>query len=205
MDTALLAATLAFIIPMCFSPGPNNVLCAAHGSQHGFKATLTLIGGMAIGWSTLGLFVGVATVFIEENQGFFDVLTYFGAGYIAYLSYKIATSDSLDEGYHEDERLGFTTGVAIQFVNGKAWIHFLVLMTTFGSLFGTGFSGKAMLVLLNVIFGLPAVMTWAAFGTVLRRAFSTPSSAAFLNRAMGASLFLVALWIVFPDAFAIPA
>ena len=35
MDSALLAATLVFIIPMCFSPGPNNVLCAAHGSQHG--------------------------------------------------------------------------------------------------------------------------------------------------------------------------
>tara|TARA_B100000686_G_scaffold232026_1_gene239625 strand:- start:1642 stop:2265 length:624 start_codon:yes stop_codon:yes gene_type:complete len=199
MDTALLVATLVFIIPMCFSPGPNNVLCAAHGSQHGFKATLKLISGMAVGWSALGLFVGGATVFIQENQGFFDILTYVGAGYIAYLSYKIATSDTLEEGSHEDERLGFSTGVAIQFVNGKAWIHFLVLMTTFGALFGTGFSGKAMLVILNVIFGLPAVMTWAAFGTVLRRAFSTPSSAALLNRAMGASLFAVALWIVAPS------
>ncbi len=199
MDPALLAATLVFIIPMCFSPGPNNVLCAAHGSQHGFKATLTLISGMAVGWSALGLFVGGATVFIEENQEFFNILTYVGAGYIAYLSYNIATSDILAEESHEDERLGFSTGLAIQFVNGKAWIHFLVLMTTFGSLFGSGFLGKAMLVVLNVIFGLPAVMTWAAFGTVLRRAFSTPGSAAFLNRAMGASLFAVALWIVIPS------
>ena len=40
-------------------------------------------------------------------------------------------------------------------------------MTTFGSVFGTGFAGKALLVLLNVMFGLPAVMSWAAFGTVL--------------------------------------
>jgi len=196
MDTSLLIATLVFIIPMCFSPGPNNVLCAAHGSQHGFKETLTLISGMAVGWSLLGLFVGGATVFIEENKSFFDILTYIGAGYIAYLSYKIATSDPLDEDSQENERLGFSTGVAIQFVNGKAWIHFLVLMTTFGSLFGVGFSGKALLVLLNVMFGLPAVMSWAAFGTVLRRAFSTPSSAIALNRAMGVSLFAVAVWII---------
>ena len=195
MDSALLAATLVFIIPMCFSPGPNNVLCAAHGSQHGFKGTLTLISGMAVGWSALGLFVGGATVFIEDNKGFFDTLTYIGAGYIAYLSYKIATSDPLDDGSQENERLGFSTGVAIQFVNGKAWIHFLVLMTTFGSVFGAGFAGKALLVLLNVMFGLPAVMSWAAFGTALRRAFSTPSSAIALNRVMGASLFAVALWI----------
>ena len=196
MDDALLIATLVFIIPMCFSPGPNNVLCAAHGSQHGLKGTLTLISGMAVGWSILGLFVGGATVFIEDNKEFFDLLTYIGAGYIAYLSFNIATSDPLAEESEENERLGFSTGVAIQFVNGKAWIHFLVLMTTFGALFGTGFAGKALLVLLNVMFGLPAVMSWAAFGTVLRRAFSTPSSAIALNRVMGASLFTVAVWIV---------
>ena len=196
MDTTLLIATLVFIIPMCFSPGPNNVLCAAHGSQHGFKETLLLISGMAVGWSLLGLFVGGATVFIEENKNFFDALTYIGAGYIAYLSFKIATSDPLDENSQQNERLGFSTGVAIQFVNGKAWIHFLVLMTTFGSLFGTGFSGKALLVLLNVMFGLPAVLSWAAFGTILRRAFTTPSSAILLNRVMGASLFAVAIWIM---------
>tara|TARA_B100000575_G_scaffold264468_1_gene240311 strand:- start:35 stop:658 length:624 start_codon:yes stop_codon:yes gene_type:complete len=201
MDQTLLLATLVFIIPMCFSPGPNNVLCAAHGSQHGFKATLALISGMAVGWSILGLFVGGATVFIENNQEFFEVLTFVGAGYIAYLSYKIATSKPLKDGSLEAERLGFSTGVAIQFVNGKAWIHFLVLMTTFGSLFGTGFSGKAILVIMNVLFGLPAVMTWAAFGTVLRRAFTTPHSAILLNRGMGASLFAVALWIIIPPDY----
>ena len=66
MDIELLIASLAFIIPMCFSPGPNNVLCAAHGSQHGFRGTLILISGMAFGWSALGLFVAVATDLIEE-------------------------------------------------------------------------------------------------------------------------------------------
>ena len=141
-----------------------------------------------------------ATVFIENNQEFFEILTYVGAGYIAYLSYKIATSNSLEDGSIDEERLGFSTGVAIQFVNGKAWIHFLVLMTTFGSFFGTGFSGKAMLVIMNVVFGLPAVMTWAAFGTILRRAFTSPRSATLLNRGMGVSLF-VALWIVIPPDY----
>jgi threonine/homoserine/homoserine lactone efflux protein len=156
---------------------------------------------MAVGWSTLGLFVGGATVFIENNQEFFEILTYVGAGYIAYLSYKIATSKPLEDGSLDAERRGLSTGVAIQFVNGKAWIHFLVLMTTFGSLFGTGISGKAMLVIMNVLFGLPAVMTWAAFGTVLRRAFTTPRSATLLNRGMGLSLFAVSLWIVIPSDY----
>ena len=198
MDLELLVASLAFIIPMCFSPGPNNVLCAAHGSQHGFRETLILISGMAFGWSTLGLFVAVATNLIEENQAIFDLLTYVGATYIAYLSYKIATSNTIEKDEEESERLGFLTGATIQVVNGKAWIHFLVLMTSFGTLFGTGFTGKVLLVLLNLACGLPAVMTWAAFGTVLRRAFSTPESARVLNRVMGLSLFAVAIWIAMP-------
>ena len=52
-----------------------------HGSQHGFRGTLILISGMAFGWSTLGLFVAVATDLIEENQTVFDLLTYVGALY----------------------------------------------------------------------------------------------------------------------------
>ena len=153
---------------------------------------------MAFGWSILGLFVAVATDLIEENQAVFDLLTYVGATYIAYLSYKIATSNTIEQDEEKSERLGFLTGATIQVVNGKAWIHFLVLMTSFGTLFGTGFTGKVLLVLLNLACGLPAVMTWAAFGTVLRRAFSTPESARVLNRVMGLSLFAVAIWIALP-------
>ena len=198
METDLLLATLAFIIPMCFTPGPNNVLCAAHGSQHGLKGTMPLILGMAIGWSTLGLFVGAATVFIEENEEFFQLLTYVGAAYIAYLAYKLATSSPIDTEHDQADRLGFRTGLVLQVVNGKAWIHFLVLMTAFGGLFGTGFAAKALLVMLNLTFGLPAVITWAAFGTLLRRVFSTERSARNLNTAMGVALFAVAVWIAMP-------
>ena len=196
MDTELFVAALVFIIPMCFTPGPNNVLCAAHGSQYGFRKTLPLIMGMAIGWSMLGLFVGGAIVFIEKNQSFFDALTYVGAIYIAYLGYKVWQTSPMSDDEKESTRLGPKTGSIIQLVNGKAWIHFLVLMTQFGTLFGTTFVAKAMLVLLNLVCGLPAVMSWAAFGTQLRKLFSTPQSAKILNRIMGTSLLVVSVWII---------
>ena len=196
MDTQMLIAALIFIIPMCFTPGPNNILCAAHGSQYGFRNTLPLIMGMAIGWSALGLFVGGATVFIEKNQSFFDALTVVGAIYIAYLGYKVWQSSPMSEDEKESTRLGIKTGSIIQLVNGKAWIHFLVLMTQFGTIFGTTFAAKATLVLITLVFGLPAVMSWAAFGTQLRKLFSTPKSAKILNRIMGSSLVAVAIWIV---------
>jgi len=196
MESELLGQFLIFTIAMCFSPGPNNVLCAAHGSQHGFKKTLPLISGMAIGWSALGIFVGGATIFIEKNQSFFDVLTYLGAIYIAYLGYQVFKSSPMADDQQRSTKLGPITGIILQLFNGKAWIHFLVLMTQFGLLFGPGFGAKVLLVGLNLVFGLPAVMTWAGFGTQLRKLFTTTRSATTMNRGMGLSLIAVAIWIV---------
>jgi len=190
-----LIAALVFIIPMCFTPGPNNVLCAAHGSQYGVRNSLSLISGMAVGWSILGLGIAAGATFIEENKIVFQILTYIGAIYMVYLGYKIATSTKVDES-DTDERLGFWTGLSLQMVNGKAWFHFLVLMTTFGTVLGEGYGAKAGLVLLNLSFGFAAVLSWTVFGTGLRKIFSGNESGIKLNQTMGFLLVLVAVWIV---------
>ena len=197
MDPELLIASLVFIVPMCFTPGPNNVLCAAHGSRFGFKATMPLIGGMAIGWSSLGLLIAAGTGVIERNEGAFQTLAVLGAVYIAYLGLKIARSNPTNEA-EIDDSLGLGTGVALQIVNGKAWIHFLVLMTTFGSVFGDEYSGKVALVALNLLFGLPAVMTWAAFGHYLSKVFTSRRSSKLLNGSFGIALICLSIWIVLP-------
>ncbi len=195
MDLELLLASLVFIVPMCFTPGPNNVLCAAHGSRFGFRATLPLIFGMAVGWSSLGLLIGAATAIIERYEAAFEALAVLGAIYIAYLGVNIAVSDT-SKGAEINGSLGMRTGVVLQFVNGKAWIHFLVLMTTFGGVFGDEYLGKVALVMLNLLFGLPAVMTWAAFGYYLRKLFTTKRSARTLNGFFGIALIGVSIWII---------
>jgi threonine/homoserine/homoserine lactone efflux protein len=195
MDTELLLAALAFIIPMCFTPGPNNILCAAHGSKFGVKASLPMIFGMGIGWSLLGILIGIATDSIEKYKTVFDALGVVGALYIAYIGVGVMRSSSV-KSEHVDERLGFKTGFMLQLVNGKAWIHFLVLMTTFGALFGAGVISKVLLVLLNLSFGWPAVLTWAAFGSYLRSLFTSERSGKRLNQIFGIALIGVAAYLV---------
>jgi threonine/homoserine/homoserine lactone efflux protein len=209
MDIVALTAAVAFIIPMCFSPGPNNLLCAAHGSQHGFRNTIPLTLGMVTGWSTLGIGVGMASTVIEENEVVFTFLSWIGAFYIAYLAYKMATSKVVDLDSKKSESisslektelpLGFRTGLVLQIVNGKAWIHFLVLMTTFGATFGHGFISKVSLVGLNGVFGYCAVLTWTASGVTLSKIFSSPKQAKVLNLGLAFTLLVVAIWIVIPD------
>ena len=196
MNIPLLIAALVFLIPMYITPGPNNILCAVHGSQHGFRATIPLISGFVIGWFVMGLFVALTIDFLEQNTGLLTYLTMIGASYMIYLSYKIATSKPLDEGPSESKRLTPLAGAMLQFVNGKAWIHDIVLLGSFGTIFGTGLLAKMALIIFSIILCLPFVALWAGFGTFLRNIFTTPESSLILNRVMGSSLFIVAVWLL---------
>ena len=196
MNIPLLIAALVFLIPMYITPGPNNILCAVHGSQHGFRATIPLISGFVIGWFVMGLFVALTIDFLEQNTGLLTYLTIIGASYMIYLSYKIATSKPLDEGPSESKRLTPLAGAMLQFVNGKAWIHDIVLLGSFGTVFGTGILAKMTLIIFSIILCLPFVALWAGFGTFLRNFFTSPESSLMLNRVMGFSLFIVAVWLI---------
>ena len=190
---------LVFTLPVSLLPGPNNLLSAAHSSRHGFNKSLPLISGMVIGWFLLGVVVAFGALFIEENENLLRILTYIGVVYIIYLSYQISVSSPVDEKDISDEQLGMGTGIVLQVVNGKAFIHLLILMTTFGTVFGTDLIGKMIIVILNVAIKLVGWFGWASFGSALKEIFSDPKSGVLINRILGFSLFCVAIWIVRPE------
>ena len=190
---------LVFTLPVSLLPGPNNLLSAAHSSRHGFNKSLPLISGMVIGWFLLGVVVAFGALFIEENENLLRILTYIGVVYIIYLSYQISVSSPVDEKDISDEQLGMGTGIVLQVVNGKAFVHLLILMTTFGTVFGTDLVGKMIIVILNVAIKLVGWFGWASFGSALKEIFSDPKSGVLINRILGFSLFCVAVWIVRPE------
>ena len=199
IDFSNLIAMLVFTLPVSLLPGPNNLLSAAHSSRHGFNKSLPLISGMVIGWFLLGVVVAFGALFIEENENLLRILTYIGVVYIIYLSYQISVSSPVDEKDISDEQLGMGTGIVLQIVNGKAFIHLLILMTTFGTVFGTDLIGKMVIVILNVAIKLVGWFGWASFGSALKEIFSDPKSGVLINRILGFSLFCVAIWIVRPE------
>ena len=199
IDFSNLIAMLVFTLPVSLLPGPNNLLSAAHSSRHGFNKSLPLISGMVIGWFLLGVVVAFGALFIEENENLLRILTYIGVVYIVYLSYQISISSPVDEKDISDEQLGMGTGIVLQVVNGKAFVHLLILMTTFGTVFGTDLVGKMIIVILNVVIKLVGWFGWASFGSALKEIFSDPKSGVLINRILGFSLFCVAIWIVRPE------
>ena len=153
---------------------------------------------MVIGWFLLGIAVGFGAPFIEKNSMLLNVLTYAGVMYMIYLSYKITFSFSSEDPDFSSETLGTSAGMILQIVNGKAFIHLLILMTVFGTAFGTDFIGKMIIALLNVLIKLTGWIAWALFGTALKVQFNDKKSGILINRAFGFSLFCVAIWIAIP-------
>ncbi len=125
-------------------------------------------------------------------------LTYVGVLYIIYLSYHISTSHSVNNENISEEKLNIGTGIMLQIVNGKAFIHLLILMTTFGTVFGSTFTSKMIVVALNVGIKLIGWIGWGLFGSALKEKFSDEASGILINRIFGFSLFCVAIWILLP-------
>jgi len=198
IDFSNLIAMLVFTLPVSLLPGPNNLLSAAHSSKYGFTKSMPLIFGMVVGWFLLGVVVAFGALFIEENEDLLQFLTIIGVAYIIYLSYQISISSPANENDISDERLGMGTGIVLQVVNGKAFIHLLILMTTFGTVFRTDLLGKMIIVVLNVAIKLVGWFGWVSFGSALKEIFSDPKSGVLINRILGFSLFCVAVWIAIP-------
>lgn len=186
---------LIFTLPVSLMPGPNNLLSAVHSSKYGFRQTLPLISGMAIGWFLLGILVGFGAFFIEDNGSVLTILTCLGVFYIIYLSYQISFAAPVDDFSVSSDKLGLGTGITLQIVNGKAFIHLLILMTTFGTVFGADLVGKMIIAFLNVCIKLVGWLSWGSFGNALKIRFNDEKSSIFINRVFGFSLFCVAIWI----------
>ncbi|OIR11295.1 MAG: hypothetical protein BEU05_00955 [Marine Group III euryarchaeote CG-Bathy2] len=202
MDLSELALATGFMFLMCWTPGPNTMLCAAHGNRHGWQATLPLEAGMAAGFFLLAIIVGAGIELVEQYRAALDVVKYVGAAYMLYLASRIASAlpagDEVAPPVAEAP-LGPTTGFMLQFVNPKGLAFFVLLMGVYAPRLGAGFGIKLLLAGASAAIGIGSVLFWSGAGVLLKRIFSDPASARRVNLALGAMLALVALDIAFHE------
>ena len=200
MSLELLAAFILFAVVMLFTPGPNNIMLMTSGLNFGFSRTLPHMLGVSIGFGLMVFLVGIGLgAIFRIFPALYTVLKYAGAAYLLYLAWAIGTSGKVEAGKKKSRPLTFLEGVAFQWINAKGWIIALGAITTYAAL--TSF--PLNVVLLSGAFallGTASSMTWAAFGSGLRRFLKDPRHVRAFNITM-ALLLVVSLYPVFADAW----
>ncbi len=168
MTLELFLGLFAFAGIAAFTPGPNNTLLMASGVNFGFRRSLPLICGVAIGFPLMiGLIgLGLGRVF-ELYPGVYRMLKYAGAAYMLYLAWKIATARPSTSDSDAARPLSFIQMCLFQWINPKGWVMAVTALSAY-TLSQSYYTGVATVVATFVFMGITSALTWAAFGAALK-------------------------------------
>ncbi len=195
-------ALLVLATAMSFSPGPNTTLSTALAANHGLKRAMPFVCAVPVGWGvllTLCTFGLGALLLALPLLGW--AVKLIGVAYLLWLASKIARSRSFAEA--DDSRLNVTfwQGAALQFVNIKAWMLALAIVS--GWIAGRADPAARFAVVLPVMLAYAFVsnLAYAAIGSLLRHWLAGPGGSGrrlqWFNRAMAAVLVVTAVWMLF--------
>jgi len=200
MPAAELAALLAYATAMAFTPGPNTTLSAAMAANHGLAHTMRFVLAVPFGWCLLlvACAAGLGTL-VTTLPALGAAIRIAGAAYMLWLAWKLARSvPPLADGARTSLDVGFARGVALQFVNAKAWLNALTIAATWIAVEGQVAARLAWVLPIAAAYGFASNFAYAALGASLRRWLMHGARMAWFNRAMGAVLAATAVWMLLP-------
>ena len=195
-------ALLVLATAMSFTPGPNTTLSTALAANHGLRRAMPFVCAVPVGWSallvvcTLGLGALVLAVPLLSWG-----IKLVGVAYLLWLAFKISRSRQLSQADAARLNVTFWQGAALQFVNIKAWMLALAIVS--GWVAGRGDTGLRFAVVLAVMltFAFASNLTYALVGSLLRDWLSGPAGSGqrllWFNRVMAAVLVVTAIWMLF--------
>lgn len=198
---ALLTTMTAFSLSMSLSPGPVNMAIASSGASHGVRRTLPFVTGATLGFTVLLLAVGLALRWITDGMtAAMPYLSCGGALFIAYIGWKIASSDAgLDEGAAGAPT--FLQGWLLQWLNPKAWIA----CASGAALFSDPASPGRFVLFAGIYFAVCylSLGAWAVLGQQVSLVLNSRRRVRLFNLAMGTMLIGCALYLGLPQAAAL--
>ena len=198
MPAAELAALLAYATAMAFTPGPNTTLSAAMAANHGLAHAMRFVLAVPFGWCLLlvACAAGLGTL-VTSVPLVGTALRVGGAAYMLWLAWQLAQPA---RAHLSDARsgldVGFARGVALQFVNAKAWINALTIAATWIAVEGQVAQRLAWVLPIAAAYGFASNLTYAAVGAALRQWLAHGRRLLWFNRAMAAVLAATALWVL---------
>ena len=193
--TALLKL-FAIIAIALLTPGPNALTCFAHSGMFGKKSNVPLIAGMATGLIIIELAIGFVVDSLDGNTIALRILHWIGMLFLAAMAVGMFRFDPTSIAVSNSQgKLGFKTGIAMQFANGKEWAFVILIMSQFITPLGGGITGILTIVLITISICVLAMFVWTYFGDKASKLFSDPVKGPRIFKICGGLLTL--LWVAF--------
>jgi len=195
-------ALLVLATAMSFSPGPNTTLSTALGANHGLRRALPFVCAVPVGWGALllvcALGLGALVLAVPLLSWAVKVI---GVAYLLWLAFKVSQSRQLSQADAARLNVTFWQGAALQFVNIKAWMLALAIVS--GWIAGREAPGMRLAIVLPVMLAYAFVsnLTYALAGSLLRDWLAGPDGSGlrlrWFNYVMAAVLVATAIWMLF--------
>lgn len=182
-----------FALLSAITPGPNNILLMSQGVNFGVKPSLPAVFGIICGFSLMFAVIGlgmsgVFTAF-PSLQLWVKII---GTGYLLYLAWLVAHSHSDMQTQRQTRPIGFVKGGLLQWVNGKAWIVVMGVVSAYTTA-GNGadyYSQIAVITAIMFLTGFPSLLIWLYFGSVIKRFLTEDRHLKWFNYTMAGLLVL---------------
>ena len=182
METLL--PLLGFAVAASVTPGPNVLMVAAASANHGVRATVPQMFGIAIGFAAMLLIVGLGLAApFAAWPALHTALKWIGGAWLLLLAWKIARASAPGEGPQRPP-LGFIGAALFQWVNPKAWMIALAAIPAFTTPAGDMLAEGLLVAAVFAIVCLPCTLIWAGFGAGASRILRTPAALRWFNIAM---------------------
>ncbi|MDI9313902.1 MAG: LysE family translocator [Hydrotalea sp.] len=195
IDINIWLSLLLYMAVTSITPGPNNLMLMASGSNFGFYRSLPHLLGVTFGFTFLLLATGfgLAQVF-STYPVLYLVLKYAGAVYLLYLSYRLAISkgDKTKQNKRSAKPakpFGFFAAVAFQWVNPKGVV---MAISFFAIYLPVDYSWQVVLAVcaIDVVMSFLHAGLWVVMGTSLAHLLKHGNRQHYFNIAMALLLVL---------------
>ena len=190
-------ALLVLATAMSFSPGPNTTLSTALAANGGLRNAMRFVLAVPVGWCLLLLLcaagVGALVVAVPVLRGGIKAV---GVAYLLWLAWKLSGSATLGQAAGDKLQIGFVQGVALQFVNIKAWLLALTIIAGWVAGQPDALQRLAIVTPVMLAYAFASNFTFALVGAVLRNWLAQGQRLLWFNRCMAAVLVLTAAWML---------
>jgi threonine/homoserine/homoserine lactone efflux protein len=193
-------ALLVLATAMSFTPGPNTTLSTALAANGGLRRAMPFVCAVPLGWSALLLLCawGLGALLLAAPLLSWGVKAV-GVAYLLWLAWKLSQARQLSEAGAAALSVGFWQGVALQFVNIKAWMLALAIVS--GWIAGHTDPSQRLVIVVPTMMGfaLASNFLYATMGSLLRDWLRGPEGTGMrlrlFNQAMALVLVATALWM----------